>query len=411
MTFISKNIPHTLRFPKKTQEIQWIVKGQGVLLFEHTDTHTPCTFALTNAAKEVVLTVEFRTTGIDVGYNGNPLVDPNNTQGLVSIPGACYWISLDAQNQRMLAGIGEARRETALYQYQLPAQEKHSLESLTTIQITNTISCPLRLLRDPITRTVPLHVLDTNELTMSHIAKGNHMPVANLSATAQTLYRCIAGPRFVLDDKDFPEFSKAIEYSIATPSCWCYETLVAKSKEFGESNPKETYLRITLNENNGESPGIPYVMEIWPVGHYSPIHNHGGADAIIRVLHGSIHVRLFSFLGGNSFGSADFQKGDRTWISPTLNQVHQLENKDSNKDTCITIQCYMYDSDDTRHYDYFDYLDAKGVVQQFEPNCDMDFLAFKDLMRKEWAARPKRGFFSCMLDRMKRLLRVKCSRV
>jgi hypothetical protein len=409
MTFVedSLNTPHTLRFQKKTTEIQWIVKGQGVLLFEHTDVHSPCTFDLVNAAKEVVLTVEFKTMGIDVGYNGNPLVDPNNTKGLVSTPGAYYWISLDAQNQRIMTGIGEARKETVLYQYQLPNQEKQCLESLTTIQITNAVSNPLRLLRDPITRTVPLNVLNTNKLTMSHIAQGNHMPVANLSAIGQKLYGCIAGPRFVLDDKDFPEFSKAIEYSIATPSCWCYETLVAKSKEFGEPNIKETYLRITLNENNGESPGIPYVMEIWPVGHYSPVHNHGGAEAIIRVLHGGIHVQLFSFLGGNSFGSAEFKKGDCTWISPTLNQVHQLKNKDSNKDTCITIQCYMYDSDDTRHYDYFDYLDAKGAVQQFTPNSDMDFLAFKEQMRKEWAARPK-GIFSRALDCVKRLLHIRC---
>lgn len=83
---------------------------------------------------------------------------------------------------------------------------------------------------------------------------------------------------------------------------WCYEMLKAKSKEFGpDTNPLETYLRITLNENNGELPGIPYVMEIWPIGHYSAVHNHG------------------------------------------LNQVHQLQNLDTNKNACIMIQCYMYD--------------------------------------------------------------------
>jgi hypothetical protein len=91
-------------------------------------------------------------------------------------------------------------------------------------------------------------------------------------------------------------------------------------------------------------------------------------------------------LGGDSFGSADFEKDAVTWISPALNQVHQLKNVDDVV-TCVTIQCYMYDGEDAAHYDYFDYLDSEGKVQQFEPNSDMDFVAFKELIRKEWASR------------------------
>jgi hypothetical protein len=296
------------------------------------------------------------------------------------------------------AGVGEARSETAIYRFAEMQKDKPWLEGLTQIQITNTVTKPMRLLRDPITRTVPLHVRNTDALTMKDIAEGTSMPVANLSTVSQKLYNCISGKKFVLDDKDFPEFSKAIEYSLATPGCWCYETIKAKSTEFGDKpNIKETYLRITLNENNGESPGIPYVMEIWPTGHYSPIHNHGGADAVIRVLHGSIHVKLFSFLGGGQFGSADFGKDDVTWISPVLNQVHQLVNHGT-KDTCITIQCYMYETDDSKHYDYFDYIDQAGKIQTFEPNSDMEFVRFKETMRKEWNTRPTsciNRFFKC----------------
>ena len=75
------------------------------------------------------------------------------------------------------------------------------------------------------------------------------------------------------------------------------------------------------------------------------------------------------------------------WISPTLNQTHQLKNIQTA--TCITIQCYMYDGEDDKHYDYFDYLDEKGVTQQYEPDSDMDFLAFKDLILEEWATKPR----------------------
>ena len=245
------------------------------------------------------------------------------------------------------------------------------------------------LLRDPITATVPLLVKDTNDLSMESIASGKYMPKANLSQTSQKLYDCISGKNFVLNTPDFLDFTDAIEYSLKTPGMWCYETIKKKASEFDKDKPnyKETYLRITLGENNGESPGIPYVMEIWPVAHFSPIHNHGGSTAVIRVLHGSINVSLFPFLGDDSiqpFANANFNVGDITWISPTLNQVHQLKNLDANTDTCITIQCYMYESSDISHYDYFDYLDGSSAKQQFEPDSDMEFIKFKRLMKQEW---------------------------
>jgi hypothetical protein len=314
-------------------------------------------------------------------------VDPTNTKGIVEQKGAYYWFSLDAQNQRLNAGIGEARKETVMYSFQWPwsHQRKLFFESLVSVSLENV---QVRyIVRDPITRSVPLCVKATEELTMDSIASSTYLPKANLSIVAQKLYDCIAGKQFILNSPDFPEFSEAIEYSIRTPGKWCYERLKQKATEFDKDKPneKETYLRITLGENNGESPGIPYVMEIWPVGHYSPIHNHAGASAIIRVLHGSIHVKLFPFLSGDQlepFGEADFKQDEITWISPSLNQIHQLKNTGTS--TCITIQCYMYKQNNTSHYDYFDYLDADGKTQQYEPDSDMEFLAFKALMRKEY---------------------------
>ena len=37
---------------------------------------------------------------------------------------------------------------------------------------------------------------------------------------------------------------------------------------------KKAYLRITFGDNQGNSPGCPYVLEIWPAGAESPNHNH-----------------------------------------------------------------------------------------------------------------------------------------
>ena len=52
-------------------------------------------------------------------------------------------------------------------------------------------------------------------------------------------------------------------------------------------------MRVTLGTHRGFSPGIPYVLEIWPGGCESPIHNHGNAYAVIKVLHGAIKVTIY----------------------------------------------------------------------------------------------------------------------
>jgi predicted metal-dependent enzyme (double-stranded beta helix superfamily) len=369
-----------LSLSKPVDVAQLIIAGQGTALF---DASEPCSLRFTDASGQSGITVKFSNHKVQAHLTSSkPLIDPNNTKGLTNEKGAYYWVSLDTQNLRIMAGIGEARFETAIYSYLFEPAQKAFLESLTSVK-----PCSLQIrsiLRDPITNSVPLVVKPVDTLTMDDIASGAYMPVANLSLTSQKLYNCISGKKFCLDTPDFPDFVKAIEYSVVTPGLWCYERLKEKAKEFGKPNPKETYLRITLGENNGESPGIPYVMEIWPPGHYSPVHNHGGSSAIIRVLSGTINVALFPFLGASEhFAEEEFKKEDVTWISPTLNQVHRLDNL-STQDTCITIQCYMYETSDTQHYDYFDYLDSDNKVQKFEPDSDMEFLRFKQTIRAEW---------------------------
>lgn len=393
MTYTSKRIqgPRCLQLTKPIDKLHLPVHGQGVIGF---DASGVCCLRFCDVSGTPGLKVQFTETNVLVNLepSNEALVDKQNSKGIAKQKGAYYWFSLDSQNQRLFAGIGEARKETVIYEYRFPQDSQRMsrkifLESLTSVTWEN---LQVRsLLRDPITRSVPLLVKNTEELTMDLIASGTHLPKANLSIVAQKLYDCISGKQFQLNTPDFPDFTKAIEYSIRTPGKWCYERLKQKANEFSKDKPdeKETYLRITLSENNGESPGIPYVMEIWPVGHYSPIHNHGNASAIVRVLHGSINVSLFSFLSGDElepFGKADFKKDDITWMSPSLNQVHQLKNLDTNKDTCITIQCYMYKQGNTSHYDYFDYLDVDGKTQQYEPDSDMDFLEFKATVKREW---------------------------
>jgi len=54
----------------------------------------------------------------------------------------------------------------------------------------------------------------------------------------------------------------------------------------------------------------------------------------------------------------------------------------------------MYGANNTSHYDYFDYIDTDGNKQQYEPDSDMDFVQFKELIRLEWSRRPRYTWFN-----------------
>jgi predicted metal-dependent enzyme (double-stranded beta helix superfamily) len=313
--------------------------------------------------------------------------------GLDPEPACEYWFSYDSRNRALIYGKGEMRLGTSLATYPLPpvAHGKPDpyawLAQVETVQVSPELEGPADLWRDPVTAEPPMRVVPVDQMTMEAAALGSVTVAANLTPACQTLYANVAGAGFVLDGGDFPDFSRAITASIADPDGWCYQTLAAKADEFGTPDPLKTYLRITLGRNQGESPGVPFVMEIWPSGHYSPIHNHGGADAVIKVLHGAIDVRLYPMLSlhhTEPFAEVSFEKDDVTWLSARLNQVHMLEN--AGTEPCVTIQCYLYAETDLTHYPYFDYLENAGIGH-FDPNSDMDFLEFKQRMKDEWAAR------------------------
>jgi len=303
-----------------------------------------------------------------------------------------YWISLDSHNTCLRYGKGELRLLTVLAEckYSLdttsqnPSQYDWSKE-IKNIHISNEVNDTV-VWRDPVTIEPPIVVLPTDDMTMEIAANSWATSPGTLTKECQALYDTVSGKSFVLNTPDFPEFTDAIEFSISNKDGWCYKKLREKaysSKEDLES----TYLRITLGVNQGNSPGVPYVMEIWPSNHHSSIHNHADADAIIRVLYGEITVNLYPMLSNyhkNPFARKLFKTGDITWLSPDLNQTHQLHNRNVSGPTCITIQCYQYGKENNFHYEYFDHINEKGEIEQFNPTSDMDFLEFKALMRQEW---------------------------
>lgn len=391
------------------------VVGQGVVSFSLT----------TRASFRILLTARDGDTSgdviaLEVDEKGARFLrrdsdDPDFVLANTDKPGAgldvdaemSYWLSLDSQNRRLRYGKGYAQAQLTLLQWDYPPgpdPEEIDPRKLPYAWTGDLQFVALRydpaatqpgtqyeLSPTPVVRDLPAVIVSDQAVSLEDLARGNVTVVANLSEGCRVLYANVAGADIQLDTPDFPDFSDAINHSILTPGCVCYELLKKKEAEFGKPNPRGTYLRITLGDNLGSSPGIPYVLEIWPGQNYSPIHNHAGADAVIKVLHGRIQSRWFAALSAeyvDYYEKAELHAGQVTWLSPGYYQTHQLFNPMPVGHMCATLQCYRYPATDRVHDEYFHYLSevAPGIyeIKKFYPNSDMGFLDFKAAVRAEW---------------------------
>jgi hypothetical protein len=234
-------------------------------------------------------------------------------------------------------------------------------------------------------------ILDSSKTNLFVLDQSEFVFSASLPVACKELYDNINHCNL-----NYPEevesvlLSDAIRYSIETEECVLYKKLKEKSSDFGD-DPHETYLRITLGHSLGKSPGIPYVLEIWPKSNYSPIHNHGNANAVIKVLHGSIRVNVHNKHTKDPEAPPikllDLRKDDVTWIDGNWYQTHQLQNVSD--DYCATIQCYKYDSGDTTHWPYFDYISANETIAEFIPNSDFEFQEIRNQVMAEYKKHKK----------------------
>lgn len=246
--------------------------------------------------------------------------------------------------------------------------------------------------RCPLVKNWPPFVIDSSQLTLFYLDSNEYTFSASLPRACRELYENVALSKNV--DLDWPtvpgqpKLTDAIRYSIITPGKILYKKLKEKASEFGD-DPHMCYLRVTLGRTRGDSPGVPYVLEIWPFGNYSPKHNHGNAHAVIRVMHGSLNVKIFNKPLDRDLKPLKvitISKGDVTWISPNWYQTHQLVN-DVSGDYCATIQCYKYGDDDEIQWPYFDYLDENRAIGEFLPNSDFEFTKLREDLLKEYIAR------------------------
>ena len=161
-----------------------LVKGQGVFVFE-----TKTNFYLYN---------EDNTDGLYIcNDNGFTTVQRINfNEKLVDKQETITWFSLDSYNQCIYGGNGEVRIETSIYTYQF--EKSTFLKNIVKIS-----HKPNKLIKDPITRSLPLIVKNT--CTMHEIAHNKYMPKSHMSAASQKLYDCIYKTTLSQLLKKFPE--------------------------------------------------------------------------------------------------------------------------------------------------------------------------------------------------------------
>jgi len=381
---------------KQDNELHFDITGQGTIQLIQTvnteNKQTPFKIVLYNKNIKQLVNItlnvndkqtslkytvnEKTTTTIESKNADHRLVNKGN--GIYS-----YWLSVNGNNNTIKYGIGEIRDKLTKFTYCYDKAEDENMSKFlkeincaqilydTTNNSDKIICCVHRDHVNP----EPVLIIDGDDLTMDDVDRKNNtfLVAQNLPKECLNLYNTISGAKFTLETESFPQFAAAISKSVTNPNGWCYKKLKEKS-----------YLRITLGDDHGNSPGIPFVLEIWPSGNCSPIHNHANAYAVIRVLYGEILCNVYPYLSqykNQEFIKKILKKNDITYIKPGINQVHKLEN--ISDDVAITIQCYQYGSNDNKHYEYFDYIKQRKI-HRFEPNNDCNFGEFKQKMKTEW---------------------------
>jgi len=297
------------------------------------------------------------------------------------------------QTWSLFFGIYDPERKGAtILLYRTPSDiEKHQERVVKDGEVAGFIHMEalIEVRKQPLVANPSPFVLDSTKATLNVIDKGLYTFSSELPTACKILYdtmiKCELDLEFDMGVSDV-RLSDAVRYSINTEGCILNKTLKNKN-----------YLRITMGKGRGESPGIPYVLEFWPPGARSPIHNHGAVCGMIKVLYGTIQNGCFNKVPSTVTDSKkkfrpqelmkfDAYKDDVLWLSPEWWQTHQLRNVSN--DFCATVNCYRYDENDKIQWNLFDFVnDENGEVGNFFPNTDFTFGEMRKIVFNEWADR------------------------
>jgi len=165
------------------------------------------------------------------------------------------------------------------------------------------------------------------------------------------------------------------------------------------------YLRVAVAAPARCAPGEPFVLELWPAGAASPVHAHGGAAGVFRVLHGACYLRTFNAAGADGpgprtphFAAGPLTAGALGWFDSGHHQTHQIEAVPGPPGSfCATLQAFRYETPDEVRCPFME-VEAATTAEQdsprlhhapptdFEPVSDYGFAELAALVLGERAA-------------------------
>lgn len=132
--------------------------------------------------------------------------------------------------------------------------------------------------------------------------------------------------------------------------------------------------KMKKNRNEGKAPAftnlragvglkalgeLSAVLEIWPVGHGSAKHQHGGCAGSVRILHGALNLKLYADLWATEpirwksgdaglalpqgTNSLSIKAGQTTWMNRANWYCHQIESTPDD-DTGFALSLHVYRS-------------------------------------------------------------------
>ncbi|CAK0784442.1 hypothetical protein CVIRNUC_007646 [Coccomyxa viridis] len=362
--------------------------------------------------------------GVCVSRSGTHVISsPHNaipphacSTGFASERVISYWLSFDPDSRMLKYGMGHHMEETTLFScplpdalgslyhtcpklvclrgYTGPVQQRSLYETKLSTLGGQRQEAVVTLSRCPLIANPPSLVMDSRHLTLLDLGSREYLASSDLPPACQVLYQHLSQPCIDLNwcaSGRSCRLTDAISYSLRTPGALLHTCCQAKAARLGPGmSPRQCYIRVSVGLPCGTSPGIPYVMEIWPPGHFSPIHNHGNAFGVVRLLHGSISTRIYNkHLGDDHTGREPVQemtlnKGDITWFSPNWFQTHQLEN--TTQDFCCTVQGFQYADDDDVHWPYMQFKAPSGKLDHFLPISDFTFSSMREALLAEYSS-------------------------
>jgi hypothetical protein len=160
---------------------------------------------------------------------------------------------------------------------------------------------------------------------------------------------------------------EAIRVSLNSPNGALRKLLDTKASRDGVSDPKSTYIRVDCFGKRIQSPCL---LEIWPGGHHSPIHEHASSTGLMKGVFGRVDIMLYEGLSANPKQIALLAMTPErcSWMSPDHYQAHKVYCPMDEHDFAATFHLYT----DTQS-DVFKYRDER------EPHNIAEFVTESDI--------------------------------